>query len=204
MHEGHGQSASIASDVPSSWDGTRTSESTQCNSNEPHATLTGSELPKTPGDDIQVSDSSYQFWSPHDENIVRTHFAPPERRVCTNTIDRKFQTIKCSLNSVYTPSKVFSKVRRLYGSPLKVEKYKSSLPKYLLPKRITNRGLVHEDEIILYERCQHLLKDGVHRGLGEIKSCLRGTDLLAKYCLSQIQTKLTYWTRQVKEHQGNM
>ena len=162
--------------------------------------MTGSELPKTPGDDIRVSDSSYQFWSPHDENIVRTHFVPPERRVCRNTIDQEFQTIICSLNSVYTPSKV----RRLYGSPIKVEKSKSSLPKYLHPKRITNRGLVHEDEIILCERCQHLLKDGVHRGLGEIKSCLRGTDLLVKYCLSQIKTKLTYWTRQVKEHQGNM
>ena len=114
MPERHGQSASTASDVPSSLDRTRTSESTQCNSNnEPHATLTGSELPKTPGDDIRVSDSSYQFWSPHDENIVRTHFVPPERRVCRNTIDQEFQTTKCSLNSVYTPSKV----RRLYGSP---------------------------------------------------------------------------------------
>ena len=93
----------------------------QCNSNnEAHATLIGSELPKTPGDDIRVSDSSYQFWSPHDENIVRTHFVPPERRVCRNTIDQEFQTTKCSLNSVYTPSKV----RRLYGSPIKVENLK--------------------------------------------------------------------------------
>ena len=167
------------------------------------------ELPQTPEriydivTETSSSEKSYQFWKPIDADVLQQHFSPPERRSSKDVIIQEFSKIQDKLSQPYTPGKVISEVRRLYGSPTKSDKATEKLPSYLQPKRVTSRGLTTEDEVLLYAKCKHLLKPGAHRVLGEIKKFLSGTNLLKSYSLPQIQTKLTYWTQQEMEHVNN-
>ena len=64
----------------------------------------------------------YQFWKPIDVDMLQQHFSPPERRSNKDVILKEFSKIQDKFSQPYTPSKVLSKIRRLYGSPTKSDK----------------------------------------------------------------------------------
>ena len=105
-----------------------------------------------------------------DVDMSQQHFSLPERRSSKDVIFGEFsknsKQIQNKFSQTYTPSKVWSKVCQLYGSPSKSDKLAYNLPSYLQPKRVTSCELTTEDEVLLYAKCKHLLKPGVNRELG--------------------------------------